>query len=393
MANLIYIGNVSETNTAQGVHAQNMARLFSRIGYETTFLCSGECNEGALKQQKDGFTYYLTPRLIRNPLLVKLERLVDDLTGWKEMRLLKKLYPEIKPEVIVLYDYVAEKSLIRFCRRHHIFLAAERVDWFEKSDYVTVRQRWIFQPRADRYINRVDRNLGGIIAISPYFAAHYRKLGVDVIHVPPIFEAAPEGVVTRKRNDRRLHLVYAGSMGEKKDKILPVLASLRRINGAEIRVTLDLVGIDMETLAQTTGQDDWERLGVAAHGYCAHEKAREIVSQADFSLLLRENKRYAKAGFSTKFAESMLLGVPVICTKAGGADQVITHMCDGVHLTDNEEQTVQEALLTLLQLPEEKILDMKRRAHEKACDVFSVSTYEKPMKAFLEAGCRKADLL
>lgn len=387
---LLYVGKVGETDSALGVHARNMAQLFSQIGYQVTFICSGEANIGPAHQKIAGFDYYYTVPRARNSLLIKLERLIDDLAGWKEMRLLRQLYPKVQPAAIILYGNIGEGKLIRFCRKRRIPLLAERTDWFERSDFTSFRQRWIFQPREEWYMRITDRKLNGVIAISHYFEAYYRNLGVDVIRIPPVFPVLRERDIPVNKNMSALHLVYAGSLGEQKDKILPVLEALRRINSNGIRITLDLVGIDMEALTAFTDRKDWVQLGVTAYGHCPHEKAREIVSQADFSLLLREKKRYARAGFSTKFAESMCMGVPVICTKVGGSDQVITDMQDGVHLKDNEVETVLEKLQELLALPESRILEMKRRACETACDIFSVSSYEKSMKAFLDESCRKA---
>ena len=56
---------------------------------------------------------------------------------------------------------------------------------------------------------------------------------------------------------------------------------------------------------------------------------------SDFSIILRENKRYAEAGFPTKFVESIACGVPVIANKVGDIQKYITEYEVGF-LIDND---------------------------------------------------------
>ena len=65
----------------------------------------------------------------------------------------------------------------------------------------------------------------------------------------------------------------------------------------------------------------------------------KIVKESDFSVLLRQNKRYAKAGVSTKFCEAMKLGVVGLCAQVNGTDLFVKNMTNGILIKDNSVRT------------------------------------------------------
>ena len=381
--NILYIGDVGNMGTALSIHALNIARLFRKLGFETTFLCDGDKSRQSFHEEYDGFEYFYTRRYIHIPKISAFEWMLDELTGWKYIREAKMMIRNQKPEIVILYGYAGEKRLIRLCKKNHIPILAERVDWFEKSDRTSAFEKYFIQRQADRALLHTDRELDGIIAISSYLKEHYEKMGQKAIQIPPIFEINQNQEIQRYAQTGELRMVYAGSLGGKKDQILPVLEALRNINAERIKIHLDIVGVDMKELQSATGRLDWDKFGVSAFGRCENAKAKNIVSHADFSLLLRENKRYAKAGFSTKFSESMSLGVPVICTKVGGADRLITDMVDGVHVENNETETICTKLMELLEKSSDEILQMKENAYHTAEKIFSIDQYTDKLRDFI----------
>ena len=124
--------------------------------------------------------------------------------------------------------------------------------------------------------------------------------------------------------------------------------------------------------------------GIQFFGKLPNEDAKKIIKKADFSVLLRQNKKYSKAGFSTKLAESMCLGVPVICTKVGGSDSVIKNMYNGILINDNEHQTLLDILHYVLSLSDEQIIYLKNNAFETALELFSIKSNAKKLKNLLE---------
>lgn len=79
----------------------------------------------------------------------------------------------------------------------------------------------------------------------------------------------------------------------------------------------------------------------------------------------------------------MCLGVPVICTKVGGADSVITHMYDGICLENNDISTIEKTLIFLMNKSSEEIMEMKSNAYITASRLFNIESYVDGMDEFL----------
>ena len=110
----------------------------------------------------------------------------------------------------------------------------------------------------------------------------------------------------------------------------------------------------------------------------------EFVKKADFSVLMRENKRYAKAGVSTKFVEAMSLAVPSICTAVGGTDAFVSDGVDGFLIKDNSVYEILGKLELIVNMDSSEILQMKLNALNKAKHVFSEDQYFEVTKLFLK---------
>ena len=380
---IMYVGDVGKPNTALSIHAQNMARLFGKMGYHTTFICDAYKGMNKISDETELFNYCYTSKFITIPKISAIEWLIDELTGWKYRKILKEKIRSKKPEFVLMYGYAGESWMVKYCHKKKIPFIVERVDWFEKSDRTGFIERELFQRQVDKTILKIDKHVDGVISISKFFEEYYYKMNVPTIFVPPIFEFGNNDILKNYERSSMLHLVYAGSIGGNKDYIFPVLQAMKRINSKKIHVHMDLIGLTLGQVENLTGEACWQKYGVDILGRVPNSMAKRIIQRADFSFLLRENKQYAKAGFSTKFAESMCLGVPVICTKVGGADSVITHMYDGICLENNDISTIEKTLIFLMNKSSEEIMEMKSNAYITASRLFNIESYIEGMDGFL----------
>ena len=380
---IMYVGDVGKPNTALSIHAQNMARLFGKMGYHTTFICDAYKGMNKISDETELFNYCYTSKFITIPKSSAIEWLIDELTGWKYRKILKEKIRSKKPEFVLMYGYAGESWMVKYCHKKKIPFIVERVDWFEKSDRTGFIERELFQRQVDKTILKIDKHVDGVISISKFFEEYYYKMNVPTIFVPPIFEFGNNDILKNYERSSMLHLVYAGSIGGNKDYIFPVLQAVKRINSKKIRIHMDLIGLTLGQVENLTGEACWQKYGVDILGRVPNSMAKRIIQKADFSFLLRENKQYAKAGFSTKFAESMCLGVPVICTKVGGADSVITHMYDGICLENNDISTIEKTLIFLMNKSSEEIMEMKSNAYITASRLFNIESYVEGMDEFL----------
>ena len=183
-------------------------------------------------------------------------------------------------------------------------------------------------------------------------------------------------------NRKVLKIVYAGALASK-DYIDTLLQAIIRLNADEVRVIIDIIGPDKIQVQKLVGDIELEKYGIYCHGRLSHDKTLSIVEKADLSVLLRMNKRYAKAGVSTKFCEAMMLGVPSICTAVGGTDLFIKDKYNGFLVTDNDLNTLETTLLSIINLPREQIEEIKNNALRTANELFTPDKYIERFNDFL----------
>lgn len=185
---IMYVGDVGKPNTALSIHAQNMARLFGKMGYHTTFICDAYKGMNKISDETELFNYCYTSKFITIPKISAIEWLIDELTGWKYRKILKEKIRSKKPEFVLMYGYAGESWMVKYCHKKKIPFIVERVDWFEKSDRTGFIERELFQRQVDKTILKIDKHVDGVISISKFFEEYYYKMNVPTIFVPPIFE-------------------------------------------------------------------------------------------------------------------------------------------------------------------------------------------------------------
>ena len=104
---------------------------------------------------------------------------------------------------------------------------------------------------------------------------------------------------------------------------------------------------------------------------------------ADFMVLLRETTRKNMAGFPTKFAESMIAGVPVIANVTSDLDKYIISGKTCFVVEDEKVLSLEQTLSRVLALSQQQIDNMKHST--KACnDAFDYASRKTEMKMFLD---------
>ena len=176
-------------------------------------------------------------------------------------------------------------------------------------------------------------------------------------------------------------LVYAGSPGEK-DLLAPAINAVLAINAGSVRLNFLIIGINNEYIESEYGIKEFEKQGIHALGRITHEKVIEILRESDFSFLFRRKLRYAKAGFSTKLAESLSMGVPVICNSIGGSDTVIIDNYNGFVLNSCQIQDISNCLHYISNMSINERQKMKDNAF-KSSTLFEGSNYDSLLKELI----------
>ena len=132
--------------------------------------------------------------------------------------------------------------------------------------------------------------------------------------MPFVADMSATPAIRKESGADKLRLLYAGSPG-RKDELEGVISA-----GARLSETADfelrIIGASRADLL-SSGVRAEELDALEGRVYVEPRKSRaevlEAYSRADFSILFRRStERYAKAGFPTKFTESLSTGTPVL---------------------------------------------------------------------------------
>lgn len=370
---ILYVGTFDTPETsAASMRVYRVGKIFRQLGTTVEFFCisSRKASQSLYTTVIDGFQYYIKPESISRVI-----NYINYYSNYTAILQLRHLIKENGYDAIILYNdmgYITQ-NLLPYCKKQNIKIGADVTEWYEISTVTGLEKH-----KAKCVNNRIlhkDRNLDFVISISPFLTKYYSDLGVDVIEIPPLmdeFAGAPrKHYVYPSTPTAQINLIYCGAPA-KKDQIEPVVGAVADINRNGVRIRLDVVGTTCDNGSQ---QSENERVGIFYHGRQAHADALRLIRQADFGFLIREKLRYSRAGFSTKFAECMSLGVPVLCNRVGGADTLLEGNMGQLLITDGSQATVRKALLELLNLSDRGKMNLKAEALRLAKGKFQAETY------------------
>ena len=115
------------------------------------------------------------------------------------------------------------------------------------------------------------------------------------------------------RAESRIKMCYAGNPGRKgtKDRIDWCIAGF--LHWADSDDVMDVYGVEKHIFESDFPEIKLDNR-IVFHGICRNEECLSAIAKADFFVFAREDNEITRAGFPTKFSESMAIGTPVITT-------------------------------------------------------------------------------
>lgn len=284
---------------------------------------------------------------------------------WKGYLTSDKAYVELAEKIedlriIICYNFqsVALEKIRQYCSKKKIKCVADVTEWYSgagRSLPVKVLKY------ADTFYRMrvVQKKMDGLIVISRYLENYYKHCR-NVVYLPPLTDFHGSSIKRNEKLQEPLRLVYAGSPGLKDriDLLIEAIGKVRR------SVRLDVVGItkteylklhpNHQTVLDAGGNIEF-------HGRLSHHETINFVKQADFSCFFRDNNRVTQAGFPTKFAESISLGIPVITNKSSNIEEYIYNNVNGILLEALTPRDIAETIdnVKMTMLVEEEIFDYR----------------------------------
>ena len=376
----VYIGRVSCYMTdAASIRVHNVGAALKEEGHQVDFICQeGLVPDGEITI--DGSRYYG----VFDSKTSKISKGLEWLFGSKAVKCLRTLIKNEKYDGIILYNapVTTAKKVLKLCRQNRISLFNDVTEWYEislnKGFFAYVNATLI-----DRRIRKLDYKSDGVIAISPYFENYYAKR-TAVVNLPPVFESYGQPNTSKNEVPKFL---YAGSPS-RKDELFNFVEAVKEINRENIRVELNIVGApipnDSEELASK---------GIIYSERMPHEEILKLLRKHDFSILLRREARYAKAGYSTKIAEALYNGTPVFCNEIGGADVDVIDGFNGIKIPVADKVTIINSLERIINMPKEELSQMKNNAFAFGKEKYSRESYKKTLCSFMTDSVMKSKSL
>ena len=285
-----------------------------------------------------------------------------------------------KPEIVILYNHpaLAIERIAKYCKKKGIKVIADITEWYEPSGNPFFRAIKGYDTK--RRMTRSHLKLDGLICISSYLTQYYRNQGLKVLELPPLVDLQQSKWHQATENPTdELRVIYAGSPGARKDRLDLILKALDNIiPNANGKIRFDIVGITEEQYSRTWG-DEKRRSYVTFHGRRPHPEVIKLLLSADFQIFLRPDTLPNRAGFPTKFVESVSSETLPITNLSSNLNQYLRDGQNGFILFSLEQNAIESTLEQALRLSKSQLEKMKR-----SIDVtkFDFHTYLSPFKEF-----------
>ena len=244
-------------------------------------------------------------------------------------------------------------------------------------------------------IHYVARRFDKVIAISDLMVTFFSRFPrLRIARIPSVFDLADLQLTDpgqRRREDSHdyILLAYAGAIGSGKDAISNVIRALAQIDETEREhFRFVLAGSDEAAVRASLGDEADEVMAKTEHllefkGFLPRADVRALVMSADYTVLLRANEPFANAGFPTKFAESLVLGVPVLANLTSDIGHYLHDGIEGHVVIDESPEAMAAALRRVLAVHHYPNTPMRAAAARTGRTAFDARTYAHEMAELL----------
>lgn len=211
---------------------------------------------------------------------------------------------------VIAYNYpaIALNKVRKYCQAKGVRCYADVTEWYLPIGTPLFR----LVKGLDTYyrMKYVHFRMDGIIAISEVLYQYYRKR-VKTVKIPPMVDILDKKWSTQNIVKQSIPtFVYAGTPSMQKERLDLIVGAVNRI-GKNEEIQLIIVGITREQYEVLYGILEADS-NIIFKGWVPNQEAIEIVSQGNWSVVIRDKNQLVQAGFPTKVVDSISCGVPII---------------------------------------------------------------------------------
>lgn len=383
---IIYIGNFLFPNgNAAASRVLNNAKILRDIGYDVMFISPSSNEVFEEKTIVDGFIVYNYK---------KPKTVIQLLYDFFSIKYVIKLINKIKIKEIhslILYNYSSFNSfkLLNFSKKNNFLLFFDLTEWYRYNigknaggNFIYVLFKNIDSEIRMRYLSLKS---DGVIVISKYLENYYSNK-INTINLPPLVDLNDSKWSSSDNEiNKKIVLTTIGRPNFNKESIIDFIKILSDFSETH-DFYLNIIGVEEKRLIflDNTIKAHLLKLGskLNIHGRTSHEDCIKILSRSDFFVFIRNKSIVTKAGFSTKFVESISAGCPVITNDTGDLNLYLRNGYNGYLLDVTNLIVLKNQIKKILEIKKNEITKMK--VNTKNSKIFHYTNYTDAMSNFLK---------
>lgn len=340
---VLYIGGFDlPDRNAAALRVINVAKILREIGYNVVLKGLGNKEVSFVH---DGFQC----SNVKYP---------DSITRWLQYLFSINWYSDdidlFKPSIVIAYNHPswALNRLRKYCHKRGVLIISDCTEWYTPEGSLL----YCLAKGLDTHnrMLRVHPKLDGIISISRYLHDFYTHLGANSIMLPPLVDITdPKWTIKPEiTDDQSLKLVYAGSPGHK-DRLDSIVRAISQPTKRPLIFTI--FGISKDQFVQLYSYNEQIPDYVVFRGHVSHDEVLAELKKADFQIFVRDNTLTTRAGFPTKFVESLSVGIPVLTNLTSNIGDYLSNGKNGYVLDATSDQTLHSSIEKVLNLSNKEI--------------------------------------
>lgn len=380
---LILINSYFPTGVAMSSRMLNFGRLLRDAGWRVHVITGHHVNpdiEVGKIYDVEGITYHVTSN--------RKQSSFSTFFGEKSFTKAVDYYLAVNKVDCVFTNGACEvyREISQICKKNGCPLIVEQCEWLDVSAYKLGKydiRYW----KAKKYRNNGYASAAGIISISRLLNNYYESIGKKSIRVPTILDVHKTSFAKDVNSlDGRIHIIFAGSLGGTKELLKPIFDALLSQERYRNAIAFDLYGPSKDEVVENIGGNasllSLLDSTVILHGRIPQDQVSEVLSQSDYLIFIRPERRSSNAGFPTKFAESMAVGTPVITNKTGDIGLYLRDGINGFMSQDSTWESVARCFDRILEVDRKSYVRLRDAARKTAEQYFDYHVYMERVSTF-----------
>ena len=373
---ILYIGgfNLPDKNAAAQRVVAN-AKILRELGYEVSLVGMTRDKEGLDTFEYEGFECKNLPY-------------PETMMAWlKTIGSINQYLSFFKQDtsIVIAYNYpaVALKKLLKHNKKHGIRTLADCTEWYEQTNgrkLFRIIKGWDVNQR----MYKVHCQLDGVITISRFLYDFYKERNVHTLLLPPLVDKSDaKWHQPLNGNDHIIRLLYAGSSGKEKDRLDIIISALETIVPKyNISCQFDVIGFsEKQYITKYLNNGVWIKPSyVHFHGRLPHKQVIAMLLSADFQICIREDRLLTRAGFPTKFVETISAGAIALTNASSNLKDYMVEGVNSFELDINDKSSLMKSLTKPLSLSKKEIEGIRKQINT---EMFDYRFYIEPTRSFL----------